>query len=93
MAAQAISFIAQSAVHGSSVPPRYIALIDYPVRMGGVQLNLHNSAVIGEVAGETQATPLERVLAMVDVAHRRPTEQWWLSLSETFRMLAVPDIS
>jgi hypothetical protein len=47
--------------------------------------------VVGEIAGETLTTPLERVLPMIDVARRRPIDQWWLSLRECFHLLAVPE--
>jgi hypothetical protein len=47
--------------------------------------------VVGEIAGETLTTPLERVLPMIDVARRRPLDQWWLSLRECFHLLAVPE--
>lgn len=50
-----------------------------------------SSAVIGEIAGEMVTTPLERVCGMVDVTRRRPIEQWWLALCETFHLLAKPD--
>lgn len=51
----------------------------------------HPSAVVGEIAGETLTTPLERVLPIIDVARRRPLDQWWLSLRECFHLLAVPE--
>ncbi len=48
------------------------------------------SCVVGEVGGETITTSLEEIESMCDFAKRRPKEQWWLHLWDTFQLLSWP---
>jgi 6-phosphofructokinase 1 len=47
-------------------------------------------ALIGLQAGQVQFSNLEDLSRMVDEAHQRPKEQWWMDLRSIARVLAQP---
>jgi 6-phosphofructokinase 1 len=49
-----------------------------------------NSALIGMQEGRVQFTSLEEMPRLIDAAHLRPKQQWWLSLKPLVRLLALP---
>jgi len=91
MAAQAIEYISQKASSPSALALRLNSALFLSIFFSPDAFATNSSAVIGEIAGEMVTTPLERVCGMVDVTRRRPIEQWWLALCETFHLLAKPD--
>ena len=46
--------------------------------------------LVGLVAGRVQATPMARMLELMDMAHRRPRDQWWLDLRPVVRAVSEP---
>jgi len=50
-----------------------------------------NSALIGMQEGRVKITGLEDMPRLIDAAHLRPKQQWWLSLKSLARLLAMPD--
>ena len=49
-----------------------------------------DSALIGMVEGRVKTTDLEEMPRLIDAAHLRPKQQWWLSLKPLVRLLALP---
>jgi 6-phosphofructokinase 1 len=49
------------------------------------------SALIGMQGGHIKITNLEEMPRLIDTAHSRPKEQWWLSLKPLARLLSHPD--
>ena len=45
---------------------------------------------LGIQEGDVNATPLYRIPRLMDEAHQRPLEQWWMELRPLARMLAQP---
>jgi len=50
-----------------------------------------NGALIGMQEGRVKITGLEDMPRLIDAAHLRPKQQWWLSLKPLARLLAMPD--
>jgi 6-phosphofructokinase 1 len=48
------------------------------------------SALIGMQGGHVTITNLEEMPRLIDAAHSRPKEQWWLSLKPLARLLSQP---
>jgi 6-phosphofructokinase 1 len=48
------------------------------------------SALIGMQAGHVTITDLEEMPRLIDAAHSRPKQQWWLSLKPLARLLSHP---
>jgi 6-phosphofructokinase 1 len=48
------------------------------------------SALIGMQGGHVKVTNLEEMPRLIDAAHSRPKEQWWLSLKPLARLLSQP---
>jgi 6-phosphofructokinase 1 len=49
------------------------------------------SALIGMQEGRVKITGLEDMPRLIDAAHLRPKQQWWLGLKPLARLLAMPD--
>ena len=47
-------------------------------------------AYIGLVEGKVMISPIKRMHDVVDLQHRRPTQQWWLDLQPVMRAMARP---
>lgn len=48
------------------------------------------SAAIGQVRSRIKFTPLQDLDRLMDMAHDRPKEQWWLDLRDIARIMAQP---
>lgn len=48
------------------------------------------SACIGQVGGEIKFTELPDIVRLMDAAHSRPRQQWWMNLRPIARILAQP---
>jgi 6-phosphofructokinase 1 len=51
-----------------------------------------SSALIGMQEGRIKITDLEDMPRLIDAAHLRPKQQWWMSLKPLARLLALPDM-
>jgi 6-phosphofructokinase 1 len=47
-------------------------------------------AYIGLVEGKVMISAINRMHDVVDLQHRRPTQQWWLDLQPVMRTMAKP---
>ena len=59
---------------------------------GELERGSATGAFIGLVEGKITTFPLKQLPDMIDPAHRRPLEQWWLELRSVFRALAPLDV-
>lgn len=50
-----------------------------------------SGALIGMQEGRVKITGLEDMPRLIDAAHLRPKQQWWMSLKPLARLLAMPD--
>ncbi|HOW61649.1 MAG TPA: 6-phosphofructokinase [Candidatus Contendobacter sp.] len=59
---------------------------------GELERGSATGAFIGLVEGKITTFPLKQLPDMIDPAHRRPLEQWWLELRSVFQALAPLDV-